>query len=180
MILTNLPHKERYRKEKAAFEGRRGLFKVDDFIFADDFSHCICPAGKRLYANGRNITRGNFKTHKFRGPKEACGPCTLRNQCLRNPENPNGTRQVSYFLGRTEQGKNTFTERMKRKIDSAIGKFIYSKRLGTVEPVFANICSTMGMNRFTMRGKRKTNSQWLMFGMVHNLKKIHRFAPGCT
>jgi len=46
------------------------------------------------------------------------------------------------------------------------------------EPVFANICSTLGMNRFTLRGKTKVNSQWLMFYMVNNLKKIHRYALG--
>lgn len=171
-------HKERHRKERAAFEGRSGLFKVDDFTFAEDLSHCTCPAGKRLYANGNNITFGNFKAHKFRGPKSSCLPCKLRSQCLRNPENPKGTRQVAYFLGRTEKGKNTFSEKMKRKIDSVVGRYFYSKRLGTVEPVFANICSTIGLNRFTMRGKTKVNSQWLMYCMVHNLKKIHQFGPG--
>lgn len=170
-------YKERHRKEKAKREGRSGLFTVEDFTFAEDFSHCICPAGKRLYANGSNITQGNFKTHKFRGPKSACTVCKLRNQCLRNPENPNGTRQVSYFLGRSEKGKNTYTEKMKRKIDSAIGKFFYGQRLGTVEPVFANICSTTGLDQFTLRGKPKVNSQWVLYSVVHNLKKIHRFAP---
>jgi len=170
-------YKVRHRKEKAAFEGRIGLFNVDDFTFADDLSHAICPAGKRMYANGNNLTHGNFKIHKFRGPKTACRSCKLRTQCLRNPDNPNGTRQVSYFIGRSEQGKNTFTEKMKRKIDSAVGKFIYGKRMGTVEPVFANIGNTLGMNRFTLRGKSKVNAQWLMYCIVHNLKKIHSFAP---
>ena len=171
-------YKERHRKERAANEGGSGLFKVEDFTFADDLSHCLCPAGKRLYANGNNITCGNFKAHKFRGPKSACLPCKLRSQCLRNPENPKGTRQVAYFLGRTEQGKNTFTEKMKRKIDSVVGRHFYSKRLGTVEPVFAHICSTIGLNRFTLRGKAKVNNQWLMYCMVHNLKKIHQFGTG--
>jgi len=170
-------HKEQHRKERAKIEGRRGLFKVKDFTFPDDLSHCICPAGKRLYANGKNIDFGKFKANKFRGPKSACLPCKLRSQCLRNPES-NGTRQVAYFLGRTEEGKNTFTEKMKRKIDSAVGRYFYSKRLGTVEPVFANICSTIGLNRFTLRGKAKVNSQWLTFCSVHNLKKIHQFGPG--
>jgi transposase len=170
-------YKERHRKDRTAFEGRSRLFKVADFTFADDLSHCICPAGKRLYANGNNITNGKFKTNKYRGPKSACIPCKMRRQCLRNPDNAAGVRQVSYFLGRTEQGKNTFTEKMKRKIDSAVGKFFYSKRLGTVEPVFANICSTIGLNRFTHRGKKKVNSQWMMYCMVHNLKKIHQFGP---
>ena len=42
-------YKEQTRKERAKFEGRSGLFKVEDFTFADDLSHCVCPGGKRLY-----------------------------------------------------------------------------------------------------------------------------------
>jgi hypothetical protein len=49
-----------------------------------------------------------------------------------------------------------------------------------VEPVFANITRTLGLNRFTLRGKRKVNGQWLLYCMVHNLLKIHRYAPGFT
>ena len=170
-------YKERHRKERAAFEGRSGLFKVDDFFFPDDLSHCICPAAKKLYRSGTNIDDGKFLSHRFKGPKSACVPCKLRSQCLRKPETTE-IRQVAFFHGRSEKGKTTFTEKMKRKIDSAIGRYIYGKRLGTVEPVFANICSTIGLNRFTLRGKAKVNNQWLMYCMVHNLKKIHQFAPG--
>ncbi|MEN8134956.1 MAG: transposase [Thermodesulfobacteriota bacterium] len=36
----------------------------------------------------------------------------------------------------------------------------------------------MGPNRFTLRGKTKVNSQWLMYCMTHNLKKIHQLGPG--
>lgn len=34
-----------------------------------------------------------------------------------------------FFQGRSERGKNTFTEKMKRKIDSTIGRYFYSKWL---------------------------------------------------
>jgi len=64
---------------------------------------------------------------------------------------------------------------MKQKIDSHIGKLNYSKRIGTVEPVFANIRGTLGLNRFSLRGKIKVNCQWLLYSVVHNLKKIHRY-----
>ena len=170
-------YKERHRKERAAFEGRSGLFKVDDFTFADDLSHAICPAGKRMYRSGTNIDDGKFLSHRFKGPKSACVPCRLRTQCLRKPDTTE-IRQVAYFHGRSERGKNTFTEKMRRKIDSVVGRYFYSKRLGTVEPVFANICSILGMDRFGLRGKAKVNSQWLLYCMVHNLKKIHQVAPG--
>jgi len=169
-------YKERHRKERAAFEGRSGLFKAADFYFPEDLSHCICPAGKRINLGARNVDIQTHKATKFKGPKSACMPCKLRSQCLRKPDKTE-VRQVAYFHGRTEKGKNTFTEKMKHKIDSVIGRFFYGKRLGAIEPVFANICSTMGMNRFTLRGKKKVNNQWLMYGMVHNIKKIHQYAP---
>ena len=153
-------YKERHRKERAAFEGRKGLFKVGDFFFPDDLSHCICPAGNKLYRSGSNVEVGNHLATKFKGPKSACAPCKLRVKCLRKPDITE-IRQVAFFHGRSEKGEKTFTERMKCKIDSTVGRFFYSKRLGTIEPVFANICSTLGMNRFTLRGKPKVNSQWL-------------------
>ena len=42
------------------------------------------------------------------------------------------------------------------------------------EPVFGNICSTLGLNRFSLRGKRKVNTQWVLHCVVHNLFKVHR------
>jgi len=47
--------------------------------------------------------------------------------------------------------------------------------IGTAEPVFGNICSTLGLDRFTLRGKRKVNTQWLLYCAVHNLFKVHRY-----
>lgn len=169
--------RERSRKERARREGRRtSLFATQDFIFAADLSHCTCPAGKKLYRNG-NVEIKNHHAVKFRGSKSACVGCSLRTQCLRHPERTE-TRQVAFFTGRSEEGKNTFTERMKRKIDSAVGRMLYAMRLGTVEPVFGNICAAMGLDRFTLRTKRKVNTQWNLFCIVHNLKKIHQYGPG--
>ena len=65
-----------------------------------------------------------------------------------------------------------YMERMKHKIDSPMGRHIYSKRLGTVEPVFGNLESNKGLKRFTLRGKEKVNAQWLLYCMVHNIEKI--------
>ncbi|MFY0658404.1 MAG: transposase, partial [Neptunomonas phycophila] len=39
-----------------------------------------------------------------------------------------------------------------------MGRHIYSKRLGTVEPVFGNLESNKGLKRFTLRGKEKVNA----------------------
>jgi Transposase DDE domain len=62
--------------------------------------------------------------------------------------------------------------------DSTVGRMLYSMRLAIAEPPFAHICHIMGLNRFSHRGKRKVNTQWNLFCIVHNMKKIHRYAPG--
>jgi transposase len=172
-------YKKRFRRERAMLEGRRNLFSTDDFTFPEDFSYCICPAGKRLYRSGGNVEVRGFRAVKFKGPKSACVPCMLGRQCLRYPDRTE-IRQVAYFLGRTEKGKNTFTERMKRKIDSAVGRVLYGMRLAIGEPPFAHIRSILGLDRFTLRGKRKVNIQWKLYCMVHNLKKIQRYGMGFT
>jgi IS5 family transposase len=61
---------------------------------------------------------------------------------------------------------------IKRAIDSEHGRRTYSKRMGTVEPVFANLRHNKQLNRFTLRGKCKVNAQWHLYCMVHNIEKI--------
>jgi hypothetical protein len=43
---------------------------------------------------------------------------------------------------------------------------------------FANITRTRGLDRFTLRGRRKVNTQWRLYCMVHNIGKVHRYASG--
>ncbi len=56
----------------------------------------------------------------------------------------------------------------------------YSRRLAVVEPVFANICSAHRLRRFSLRGARKVNTQWLLYCVVHNVAKVQRYgaSPG--
>lgn len=65
---------------------------------------------------------------------------------------------------------------MRRKLDSDRGRYIYSRRIGTVEPVFGNLTANKRLKRFTLRGKRKVNAQWLMWCMVHNIEKIQKYS----
>ena len=67
------------------------------------------------------------------------------------------------------------SERMRRAIDSPQGRRLYSQRIATVEPVFANIRHHKGMRRFTLRGRAKVSTQWNLFCLVHNIEKIARY-----
>ena len=125
------------------------------------------------------VGNGNYRAIKFRGAKGICGTCKLRDKCLKYPDRTE-TRQVHFILGRSKEGQQTYTQKMKQKIDSDRGRMIYGERLGTVEPVFANLRYVLGLERFTLRGDQKVDIQWKLFNIVHNLLKIHRFGPGFT
>lgn len=170
-------YKERFRKERAEYYGASGLYKAKEFMMSGDKTHCICPAGKRLYRNGGNVMVRGYKAIKFRGRKTECRVCEYREKCLRHPDRTEA-RQVYFFQGRDETKPETFAQKMKRKIDSIKGRLIYNRRLGIAEPPFAHIKSILGLDRFTLRGKRKVNTQWLLYCIVHNLTKVHRYSEG--
>ncbi|MCL4798825.1 MAG: IS1182 family transposase [Burkholderiales bacterium] len=163
---------KRHRPEERADPDRR--FRPADFVFDETARSCICPAGKQLYANGANVVIRGLRGMKFRGAKRDCSPCQLRQRCLKDPQRT-AVRQVVFFLGREKARPENCSARMKRKIDTEYGRYQYGRRLGTVEPVFANICHAHGLRRFGLRTKRKVDIQWLLYCMVHNLGKVSRY-----
>ena len=167
-------YKARSRKERRQWSGasQADTFRNKDFRYDPDKHTCICPAGKSLYSNGSNITIGGYGAVKFRAPKSACRPCLLRSRCLRDPDRTEA-RQVCFFNGKRNKTES-FTQVMKRKIDSLAGKNIYNRRIATVEPVFGHL-RNIGLDRFTLRGKAKVDIQWKLYCIVHNLLKIHRY-----
>ena len=65
---------------------------------------------------------------------------------------------------------------MKKCIDTQYGKAVYSHRMSTVEPVFANIGTQKELNRFSLRGKNKVQGQWRLYCMVHNIGKLMNYS----
>jgi hypothetical protein len=69
----------------------------------------------------------------------------------------------------TQEKKAGIIERMKCKIDSPQGRYIYSQRLGKVEPVLGHITDAVDIKRFSLRGKRKVDEQWKLMMTLHNM-----------
>ena len=78
------------------------LFGPADFQFDETTRSCICPAGKRLYANGSRIRR--LAGMGFPGPNATVVPARYARRCLRNPIARR--RQVVFFLGRATGGQS--------------------------------------------------------------------------
>lgn len=164
-------YKQRSRQDKRRRAGTNpNRFTATDFDYDEANRTCRCPAGHALYRNGNNINVNGYLGVKFRGAKSVCGPCTLRHRCLTTPQTTE-TKQVTIFIGKAESLKEKPIERMKRKFDTVLGRFIYNQRIAIVEPVFANL-KNKGMRRFTLRGKHKVDAQWKLFTLVHNIEKI--------
>lgn len=171
-------HRVRHKEDKRIEDKKQGkppgCYTNADFRMAEDAGSCRCPAGKTLYRNGERTHTGIYEMVRFRGAKRDCKPCALRAQCLRTPDKT-ATRQVAFILGRNAEKPETHTERMRNKIDTEVGRYRYSLRLGTAEPVFADINHAIGLKRFSLRGKRKVNAQWMLYCLAHNIGKIQRY-----
>jgi len=160
-----LYNKEGMKPKKA------GLYRPEDFDYDRQAGTCICPAGKVLYQNGANCIHNGYIAVKFQGAQRDCIPCTERDKCLRTPEKTK-TRQVCFFRGKADPRAQNYSDIMKRAIDSPEGKALYGRRFATVEPVFGNIRYNKGLDRFTLRGQKKVDTQWKLFCLVHNIEKL--------
>ena len=151
-------------------EKKARLFLPEDFHYDEESKTCICPAGEFLYQNGSACVIQGREAVKFTGAKRVCGPCPLRAQCLRHPDRT-PVRQVVFFTAKNHKPES-HTVKMKRRLDSEEGRGRYGERFATVEPVFANIRYNKRLNRFTLRGQKKVDTQWKLFCLVHNIEKL--------
>jgi transposase len=163
--------------DKAHPKKSAGHYRPKDFDYDPEAGTCVCPAGKLLYQNGSNCNHNGHLAVKFQGALRDCGPCALRDKCLRKPD-VTKTRQVSFFHGKAPGTTLSYSDRMKRAIDSERGRRLYGGRFATVEPVFANLRHNKGLDRFTLRGQKKVDTQWKLFCLVHNIEKLAHHGYG--
>ncbi len=143
-----------------------GKFPLSQFSYDEKKDLYHCPGGKTLTSYAKQTMRDGRRCRLYVGNKEVCLACHLRIQCLKRI-----AKRRTLEIPVPGQ-KLTITEAMKKKVDSEEGRKLYAKRMGTVEPTFANIRETKGLKRFTLRGTIKTGIQWLLWCMVHNIEKI--------
>lgn len=163
-----------FRKRDIRFEERDKYkpkrdekFKIDDFKHDVKGDSYICKNGKVLTLQSASHKIGKSVFKSYRSKERDCKGCRYTEQCFKRE---NGKRKsLAIMIGRI--GKD-YSKKMREKIDTLRGRMIYEKRLAIVEPVFANIGYHKGMNRFTLRGRKKVDIQWKLYCMVHNIGKI--------
>ncbi|MDO8465456.1 MAG: IS1182 family transposase [Gallionella sp.] len=155
--------------DKGGKPRKAARYQPKDFDYDPQTGTCICPAGKQLYSNGSDCMINGYAAVKFQGAQRDCLPCTQRDRCLLTPQKTR-VRQVAFFQGKKDG--ESYTDKMKRKIDSPEGRIQYGQRFATVEPVFGNLRHNKQLNRFTLRGRAKVDAQWKLYCLVHNIEKL--------
>ena len=168
--------------QRKAITGKKkptqSVIPASEFVFDPINLTCRCPAGVFISFRGKHPDqKGHLKVF-FEGRLLQCRHCELKTRCMTNPESAdhrkgNG-RQVSFIIEKKKQ-TTKYTDWMKQRVDSDEGKHIYSHRMSVVEPVFGNIGTNKGLNRFSLRGKKKVQGQWQLYCLIHNIEKLKNY-----
>jgi transposase len=73
----------------------------------------------------------------------------------------------------------TRVDRMKRKLQTKVGKAVYAARKCVVEPVFGQIKQARGFRQFLLRGKEKVKGEWALLCLTHNVLRLHAAMQPC-
>jgi transposase len=167
--------KKHGKRHRDTLKGIKSVIPSSEFTFDKKRKTCHCPEGNEMWLKNEVIEANGKSKLFFEGKLTDCRHCPIKNHCMRNPASADTReghgRQVSF----TWTNGRTATDWMKRRVDSKRGKAIYGHRMSTVEPVFANIGTNKGLNRFSLRGKDKVQGQWRLYCLVHNIEKLMNF-----
>lgn len=124
----------------------------------------ICPAGKPMNYIGQQHKKekGLIKAYTFYQAK-GCRHCPLREACHKQK----GNRIIKV----NHRGRNLRQQAYER-LKTQQGIYYRKKRPADVEPVFGNIKYNKHFKRFLLKGIDKTEIEWGLLCMAHNLKKI--------
>src|SRR4051794_34903026 len=79
--------------------------------------------------------------------------------------------------GRISNGLSA-KQRMARKLRTKVGRAMYARRKGMIEPIFGQLKQVLGFRQFSMRGLASMRGEWRLMATVHNLLKLWRYAQG--
>jgi transposase len=139
-----------YATELLPYDGLRDIYQ--------------CPTGTPMKNMGQQQEKRNgilrtYSLYKAKG----CSSCPLRQSC--HGQKGNRIIKVNH---KGNQLKKAASERLKTEK----GIYYRKKRPVDVEPVFGNIKYNKNFKRFLLKGIDKTEIEWGLICIAHNLKKI--------
>ncbi len=163
------------KRHRDTLKGVKSVIPASEFTLNATRKTCHCPTGKEMWLCYDNKDKYGKRTIAFEGKLTDCRHCPIKHDCMRNPESADTRKGHGRLVSFTVNTNKTPTKWMQKRVDSQYGKQVYSHRMSAVEPVFANIGTQKGLNRFSLRGKDKVQGQWQLYCMVHNIEKIANY-----
>jgi transposase len=140
--------------------GRRSDgFAARDFVLDGSRDVMICPAGQELVFRGEFWT-GSSSYRRYEGTQ--CRGCAFFDRCVSK-----GYAKRRMSVSVVERQRRA----MRAKLASEEGKRLYALRNRTVEPVFGQIKSNLGLSKFLLYGLEGATAEVGLMCTVHNVLK---------
>jgi transposase len=138
---------------------RTDRFASRHFVHDTERDVLICPEGRDLSFRGESrMGSGTYRRYAANG----CQNCPFYRKCVPDGR---GSRRVNVSI------VEDVRKRMREKLRSPEGKELYNLRRETVEPVFGQMKSNMGFDRFLLKGCEGASAEAALMCMVHNVLK---------
>lgn len=145
-------------------------FLPHNLFYNKELDFYICPMGQKMtcVGKGTRISKTGYESSITYYQAQNCDGCTLRGMCHKGSSNRKI--EVNHRL-------NQLKNKAKEYLNSAKGLINRSKRPIEVEAVFGQLKSNNKFNRFTLKGLKKVELEFILMAIGHNLRKM--FAKGC-
>jgi transposase len=151
------------RKQRKNYQPKNP-FATEHLSYDANSNVYLCPASKPMKQIGISEEKesGIIKTYTFY-KASGCKGCALRESCHRGKGN-----RVIKVNNKWRILKQQAYERLKTEK----GIYYRKRRPADVEPVFGNIKYNKGFTRFMLKGIEKTEIEWGLLCIAHNISKI--------
>lgn len=151
------------RKQKKNWKPKNP-YATDQLVYDAKDNKYYCPVGKPMPFIGTQTEKRNgvirvHSLYKARG----CRNCPLKEAC----HGQKGNRII-----KVNHKGNILKQKASERLKTETGIYYRRKRPVDVEPVFGNIKYNKNFKRFLLKGIEKTEIEWGLLCLAHNLKKI--------
>jgi transposase len=148
-----MPLKEHHREKV-----RNDLFASKCFLPDLDRDVLVCPAGRELTFKAISRTRATYRRYGAIG----CQRCSFYQQCVKTGC---GSRQVHVNVMASQR------RAMQERLASEEGRRLFGQRSQSVEPVFGQLKSNRGFDRFLTWGLNGASAETALACIAHNVMK---------
>jgi transposase len=139
-------------------------FTSDHFIYDAAKDMYICPASRQMKRVGESTEKTSGITTTYTHYKASgCHHCPLKQQC--HKQKGNRIIKVNHSARKLKQQASD-------RLKTEKGIYYRKRRPADVEPVFGNIKHNKHFKRFMLKGIEKTEIEWGLLCIAHNIGKI--------